>query len=159
MRVVLNSRRSSLPRESAEVTGAESPLLSSSLLSYPLRSDFFLIRAQGRERKRERELQQQSTSRHRHCWPPLSRMMKPGMCCSDGSPERVEGPAPAGIRQKMGTGATRSGSRCSPLLLLLLLGSSCHMLHGQGMSFTLRSPGFRCQMMHLRMFIFTYYLY
>lgn len=54
MRVVLNSRRSSLPRESAEVTGAESPLLSSSLLSYPLRSDFFLIRAQGRERKRER---------------------------------------------------------------------------------------------------------
>ncbi|XP_073323462.1 protein sidekick-1 [Pagrus major] len=71
--------------------------------------------------------------------------MKPGMCCSDGSPERVEGPAPAGIRQKMGTGATRSGSRCPPLFLLLLLGSSCHMLHGQEVAPYLRGGGQRQQ--------------
>ncbi|XP_036967899.1 protein sidekick-1-like isoform X6 [Acanthopagrus latus] len=72
-------------------------------------------------------------------------MMKPGLCCSDGSPERVEGPAPAGIRQKMGTGATRSGSRCPPLFLLLLLGSSCHMLHGQEVAPYLRGGGQRQQ--------------
>ncbi|TDH15815.1 hypothetical protein EPR50_G00013220 [Perca flavescens] len=61
-------------------------------------------------------------------------MIKPEICCPTRSPEREEGPA-AGSRQKMtgmGTGTARSGSRCQPLFLLLLLGSSCHMLHGQG---------------------------
>ncbi|XP_028450243.1 protein sidekick-1 isoform X1 [Perca flavescens] len=60
-------------------------------------------------------------------------MIKPEICCPTRSPEREEGPA-AGSRQKMtgmGTGTARSGSRCQPLFLLLLLGSSCHMLHGQ----------------------------
>lgn len=110
----------------------------------PLRSDFFLF---VRRAEREIELQQESTSRH--CWSPtLSRMMKPGIGCPEGSAERVEGPA-SGSRQKMmGTGTTRSGSRCPPLFFLLLLGSSCHMLHGQGKSITPRSPGFKYQRMH-----------
>ncbi|XP_038568876.1 protein sidekick-1-like isoform X2 [Micropterus salmoides] len=68
-------------------------------------------------------------------------MMTPGVCCPERSPERVEGPA-AGNRQKMtGTGTTRSGSRCHPLFLLLLLGSSCHMLHGQEVAPYLRAGG------------------
>ncbi|XP_040002524.1 protein sidekick-1-like [Xiphias gladius] len=57
--------------------------------------------------------------------------MKPVIRCPDGSPERMEVPA-AGSRQMMiETGTTRSRSRCLPLFLLLLLGGSCHMLHGQ----------------------------
>ncbi|XP_076584593.1 protein sidekick-1 isoform X1 [Chaetodon auriga] len=72
--------------------------------------------------------------------------MKPGICCSEGSPERVEGSASAGSQQKMmGTGATRSGSRCLPLFLLLLLSSSCHMLHGQEVAPYLRGGGVRQQ--------------
>ncbi|XP_023273238.1 protein sidekick-1 [Seriola lalandi dorsalis] len=68
--------------------------------------------------------------------------MKPGISCPIGSPERVEGPA-AGSRQMMmmGTGTTRSGSRCLPLFFLLLLGSSCHMLHGQEVAPYLRGGG------------------
>ncbi|KAJ4944008.1 hypothetical protein JOQ06_012558, partial [Pogonophryne albipinna] len=59
-------------------------------------------------------------------------MMKPGMCCPQGSPERVEGPAAGSRREMVSTGTARSGSRCPPLfLLLLILSSSCHMLHGQ----------------------------
>ncbi|XP_008287351.1 protein sidekick-1-like, partial [Stegastes partitus] len=67
--------------------------------------------------------------------------MKPGIS-REGSPERVEKPA-AGSRQMMvvGTGTTRSGSRCLPLFLLLLLGSSCHMLHGQEVAPYLRGGG------------------
>ncbi|XP_070769534.1 protein sidekick-1 isoform X1 [Enoplosus armatus] len=68
-------------------------------------------------------------------------MMKPGVCCPEGSTDLVEGPA-AGSRQKMmGTGTTRSGSRCNPLFLLLLLGCSCHMLHGQEVAPYLRGGG------------------
>ncbi|XP_044047489.1 protein sidekick-1-like isoform X3 [Siniperca chuatsi] len=68
-------------------------------------------------------------------------MMKPGVCCPEGPPERVERSA-AGNRQKMtGTGTTRSGSRCHPLFLLLLLGSSCHMLHGQEVAPYLQGGG------------------
>nr|XP_046227677.1 protein sidekick-1-like isoform X2 [Scatophagus argus] len=72
-------------------------------------------------------------------------MMKPGICCAEsGSPEREE--APAGRRQKtMGTGATRSGSWCPLLFLLILLGSSCHMLHGQEVAPYLRGGGLRQQ--------------
>nr|XP_004568386.1 protein sidekick-1 isoform X1 [Maylandia zebra] len=67
--------------------------------------------------------------------------MKPGISCP-GSPERVEGPA-ARSREKMvmGTVTTRRVSRCLPLFLLLLLGSNCHMLHGQEVAPYLRGGG------------------
>ncbi|XP_074553803.1 protein sidekick-1-like isoform X2 [Halichoeres trimaculatus] len=39
------------------------------------------------------------------------------------------------------TGATRGGSRCPPLFLLILLSSSCHMLHGQEVAPYLRGGG------------------
>ncbi|XP_074485750.1 protein sidekick-1-like isoform X2 [Sebastes fasciatus] len=72
-------------------------------------------------------------------------MMKRGICCPEGSPERVEGPAAAGNREKvmgiMGTARSGSGSRCPPLFLLLLLASSCHMLHGQEVAPYLRGGG------------------
>ncbi|XP_054865945.1 protein sidekick-1 isoform X3 [Amphiprion ocellaris] len=62
--------------------------------------------------------------------------MQPGI-----SRQRVEEPA-AGSRQRMtGTGTPRTGSRCEPILLLLLLGSSCHMLHGQEVAPYLRGGG------------------
>ncbi|KAM3864644.1 LOW QUALITY PROTEIN: protein sidekick-1-like [Diretmus argenteus] len=63
--------------------------------------------------------------------------------CPEGSPERVAvaGPA-AGNRLMMGTGTTRSGSRCAPLLLLLLIfASSCHMLRAQEVAPYLRGGG------------------
>lgn len=66
-----------------------------------------------------------------HRWSSLSRMLNPGICCSEGSPERVERAAES-RRRMMGTGAARSGCRCPLLFLLLLVGTSCHMLHGQG---------------------------
>ncbi|XP_033940621.1 protein sidekick-1 isoform X1 [Pseudochaenichthys georgianus] len=69
-------------------------------------------------------------------------MMKPGMCCPQGSPERVEGPAAGRRREMVSTGTARSGSRCPPLfLLLLILSSSCHMLHGQEVAPYLRGAG------------------
>lgn len=121
-----------LRRESAEVPGLK-----------PVSSPHGLLPIRVRGLESERELQQHSISGHGHCWSPLSRMMNPGVCCPERSPERVEGPA-AGNRQKMtGTGTTRSGSRCHPLFLLLLLGSSCHMLHGQGKSFYSQDPWFQ----------------
>nr|XP_020469940.1 protein sidekick-1 isoform X2 [Monopterus albus] len=64
--------------------------------------------------------------------------MKPGICCSEGSPERVYGPA-AERRQLMMR--TRSGSRWCLPLFLLLLGSSCHMLHGQEVAPYLQGGG------------------
>lgn len=105
----------------------------------------------------QRELHQQSTSGHGHGHyrSPLC-MMKPGMCCPQASPERVEGPAAGRRREMVSTGTARSGSRCPPLfLLLLILSSSCHMLHGQGKRFTARGPGFKCQMMHYMVFTMT----
>ncbi|KAF3687884.1 hypothetical protein EXN66_Car003556 [Channa argus] len=58
--------------------------------------------------------------------------MKPGICLPEGSPEREDRRAAWSRQMMMGIRTTRSGSRCLPLFLLLLLGSSCHMLHGQG---------------------------
>ncbi|KAI3352481.1 hypothetical protein L3Q82_005435 [Scortum barcoo] len=98
------------------------------------------IRAQGRKRERVAAAEHKQDTvglppQHYHQTPLSlsSRMKKPGICRPEGSPERAEGPA-AGIRRNMmETGATRS--RCPPLFLLLLLASSCHMLHGQGCTY------------------------
>ncbi|XP_076004254.1 protein sidekick-1-like isoform X2 [Genypterus blacodes] len=64
----------------------------------------------------------------------ISHTMEPGMRSED-CPERSPvclGGQDARSKQMTATVATRSGSRGLPLLfLLLLLGSSCHMLHGQ----------------------------
>ncbi|XP_053193293.1 protein sidekick-1-like [Scomber japonicus] len=57
--------------------------------------------------------------------------MKPRICCPKGAPERADGLAAGSREMMLGIGATRSGSRCVPVFLLLLLCSSCHMLHGQ----------------------------
>ncbi|XP_047434773.1 protein sidekick-1-like isoform X2 [Mugil cephalus] len=66
--------------------------------------------------------------------------MKPGIN-RVGSPDRVEGPtAGSAGMATMRTGTSRSGSRCLPLLLLLL-GSSCHMLHGQEVAPYVRGAG------------------
>ncbi|XP_070712624.1 protein sidekick-1-like [Pempheris klunzingeri] len=67
--------------------------------------------------------------------------MKPGIGCPEGSPERVEGAAARSRQRMMGTGTTGGGSRCPHLFLLLLLGSSCHMLHGQEVAPYLRGGG------------------
>lgn len=82
---------------------------------------------------------QADAGRHRPVPPErISHTTKPpGIRCAD-RPERSAarsgGPAARGT-QMIGTVAPRSGSRGLPLLLLLLLlGSSCHMLHGQGKS-------------------------
>lgn len=76
----------------------------------------------------------------------LSRARKQGFCSSEMSPERVERPAGSQLKM-MGTGETWSGCRCPLLFLLLLLGNSCHMLHGQGKGFTLRSPQLKCHVL------------
>ncbi|XP_029008126.1 protein sidekick-1-like isoform X2 [Betta splendens] len=67
--------------------------------------------------------------------------MQPGMCRPEGSPEREGRPA-ACSRRMMATGAGTSpaGSRCV-LLFLLLLGSCCHMLHGQEVAPYLQGTG------------------
>ncbi|KAM7419590.1 hypothetical protein PAMA_016612 [Pampus argenteus] len=54
--------------------------------------------------------------------------MKPGICSPEGSPERTHGLAG---EMMLWTPTTRSRSRCVLVFLLLLLASSCHMLHGQ----------------------------
>ncbi|CAJ1053978.1 protein sidekick-1-like isoform X2 [Xyrichtys novacula] len=67
-------------------------------------------------------------------------MKTQGICCSEDSQETTEGPT---VGKKMRTGAIRSGSgsRCSPFFLLLLVSSSCHMLHGQEVAPYLRGGG------------------
>ncbi|KAK2817285.1 hypothetical protein Q5P01_025476 [Channa striata] len=67
--------------------------------------------------------------------------MKPGACRPEGSPEREDRPAAWSRQMMMGIGTTRGGSRCLPLFLLLLLGSSCHMLHGQEVAPYLQGSG------------------
>ncbi|XP_041838887.1 protein sidekick-1-like isoform X2 [Melanotaenia boesemani] len=59
----------------------------------------------------------------------------------EGSPERVEGPATRSRQITLGTGTVRSGSRSLLLFLLLLLGSGCHMLHGQEVAPYLQGGG------------------
>lgn len=69
-----------------------------------------------------------------------SSAMKPGFCLSGASAERVER-APGSRLKMTGAAATWDVCRCPLLFLLLLLGTKCHMLHGQGKSFALRNQG------------------
>lgn len=69
-----------------------------------------------------------------------SSAMKPGFCLSGASAERVER-APGSRLKMTGAAATWDVCRCPLLFLLLLLGTKCHMLHGQGKSFALRNLG------------------
>lgn len=114
----VNSRSSDIlyiGKERGGAAGAEAR-------SFPLR--LLPVRAQGKD-----SWQQQSTNGQNS-----SCTMEPGICCSERSPERTE--RPGGSRLKiMETGATWGGCRCQLLFLLLLFGSSFHMLHGQGKSF------------------------
>lgn len=59
----------------------------------------------------------------------------------EGFPERVEGLAAWSRQMMWGTGTARSGSRSLLLFLLLLLSSSCHMLHGQEVAPYLQGGG------------------
>ncbi|KAM9314722.1 protein sidekick-1 [Pholidichthys leucotaenia] len=63
--------------------------------------------------------------------------MNPGIS-PEGSPERAVAPVAGSRQMKMGTGTSRSAV---PLFLLLLFGSSCHMLHGQEVAPYLRGGG------------------
>ncbi|XP_041641485.1 protein sidekick-1 [Cheilinus undulatus] len=68
-------------------------------------------------------------------------MMKQGNCCSEGFSDHTVGLTQDNQRKMMVTGSTLSGIQCPPLFLLLLLASSCHMLHGQEVAPYLRGVG------------------
>ncbi|KAM9770293.1 protein sidekick-1-like isoform 2-T2 [Menidia menidia] len=67
--------------------------------------------------------------------------MEPGSS-RRGSPEPEGGKVAAWSRQmRRGTGTARGGSSCLPPFLLFLLGSNCHMLHGQEVAPILQGGG------------------
>ncbi|XP_060911472.1 protein sidekick-1-like isoform X1 [Labrus mixtus] len=68
-------------------------------------------------------------------------MIKQGIRYPEGYPELTGRPSPDNRQKMMGTEATRSGYRFLPLFLLLLLSSSCHMLHGQEVAPYLQGGG------------------